>query len=389
MKKTTLKISLVLVMLLAFVSTLMIFSNVKATETDDIILLDDATNEGTTSQEALEEVYNDDLYEVSDGDYTMDRLVDGNAFIISSGNVTVTGKINGALYVLAKEVTISKDAYIYDSAYIAASKVKLDAYVYDCYVATQEFEMGENAYVQRDLRAVTQDSNLLGTVYRNAFISSGTIKCSESNYGLLVYGNLEYTSKERIENEESIVPYGTITFQETKETEKVEDTIGDKVVDLIQKIIFAVSIYVLITFVTSKFNDKLGDYISSKSVKTFFIGLLGLIVVPIVAVLLMVTVIGLPLGCILLVLYVFAALLSTTVTEIAISNKIAGKIKLDKNIWTKMLSVAIVVVVVYVLKIIPVISGLVGIITVFLGFGIIASYVFGKVKENKNTEIAE
>ena len=137
------------------------------------------------------------------------------------------------------------------------------------------------------------------------------------------------------------------------------------------KIVFALVLYVVLTFFAPKFTEKLADYISNKSLKTILYGLLGVIAIPFASILLMVTVIGLPLAFILLGLYVMIFVLSTTITVFAVSNKIAGIIKLDKNIWTKMLTVALVVVVLYLLKLIPIVSSLVSIVAVLLGFGII------------------
>ena len=393
MKKTTLKISLVLLTILAFLLTLIMFSNVKATDTDiNAINTDTDSVENPIDEEETLDIEEEDLFEIANESYTMDRLINGNAFIMGSDDVTITGQINGSLYVMAKNVTISSEANIVDAVYILGTNVKLDAPVYDCYVCASNFEMGENGFVQRDLRVYANDSTLLGTVYRNAFISSSNINYLNDDVGLLVYGNLEYNSKEKIENEEAIAPYGEVKYiQDTNTEEEVTDSIGHYGMSLIQKIVFTVIIYVLIAYVTPKFNTKLADYVSStsKSVKAFFIGLLSLIVIPIISIILFITIIGLPVGLILLTLYILLAYLSTSITEIAISNKVAEKINLNKNIWTKILSLVIVIAVIYVLKLIPVISSIVGIITVLLGFGIVTSYLFGKTKEKENVETSE
>ena len=406
MKKTSLKIVLSMIMVIAFISTLLVFSKVNATETlvttnntEETNALDvtddlgvdqegDTSNTYTEQQTDNTEIYEDDLYKFAQEDYIMDQTVNGNAFIMCSGDVKITGKVNGSLYVLAKNIEISSEAYIVDAIYACGTNVKLDAPVFDFYVAAQNFEMGENTLIQRDLRAVAQNSDLLGTIYRNAFISSGAINTSRDDMSLLIYGDLEYSSKEKIQNEELIAPSGTIKFKQVEEKEQTteKDNISNKFMNLIQKVIFAIAIYIILTVAAPKFNEKISNYISKKSIKTCFIGLLGIIAIPLISILLMVTVIGLPLGFILLGLYVIIFALSTTIAKIAISNKLAEKIKLDKNIWTKMISVALVVIVIYVLKLIPIVSGLISIIIGLLGFGIIISNTFEK---NKDTQISE
>lgn len=409
MKKTSLKVLLGTVMILVFISTLFIFSKVNATETqerevdysdennlDGEVSEDLDVNEGFTEDDTFtaddltdsSEIYEKDLYEFSQGDYTLEKIVNGNVFIMCSGNVTIKSQINGSLYVLAKSIDITSEAYIVDAVYAMGTNVKLDASVFDFYVVAQNLEMGENTFIQRDLRVAAKNSNLIGTVYRDAYISSDVINTTKDESKLFIYGNLEYSSKEKIENPETIVPTGEVKFNQVEQKEQTTQkaNIGSKFMNLIQKIIFAAAIYFVLAFVSPKFNEKLADYISGKSIKTVLKGLLGLIVIPVISVLLMITVVGLPLGFILLGLYIIAIILSTTLANIAISNKVAEKLNLDKNIWTKLLSLVIVVTVIYVLKLIPVVSGIIGIITVLLGFGIIIASVFSK---NKETQISE
>lgn len=328
-----------------------------------------------TNNSEQPEVFDGDLYKFENNDCVIDQMVDGNVYVMCNGNVTVTGQINGSLYVLAKELNITSDSYIADAVYACATSVKLDASVYDFYVVAQNLEMGENAYIQRDLRATAQNSTLLGTIYRNAFISSGTLNYKKDESSLLVYGNIEYSSKDKIDvnDEKTIVPTGTITYNEDTQINEngPKNVIGEKILDLAMKIVFAVVLYVLFTLLAPRFIERLAEFISTKSLKTILFGLLGVVAVPFASILLMVTVIGLPLAFVLLGLYVMIFVLSTTITVFAVSNKIAGIIKLDKNIWTKMLTVALVVVVLYLLKLIPIVSSLVSIVAVLLGFGII------------------
>ena len=186
--------------------------------------------------------------------------------------------------------------------------------------------------------------------------------------------------KDKIEDEKTIAPAGNVTYKENVESNdnNQKNIIGEKILGIVTKIVFAVVLYALFTFFAPKFTEKLADYISNKSLKTILYGLLGVIAIPFASILLMVTVIGLPLAFVLLGLYVMIFVLSTTITVFAVSNKIAGMIKLDKNIWTKMLTVALVVVMLYLLKLIPIVSSLVSIVVVLLGFGIIISNIIEK-----------
>ena len=104
MKKTSLKVLLGTVMILVFISTLFIFSKVNATETqerevdysdennlDGEVSEDLDVNEGFTEDDTFtaddltdsSEIYEKDLYEFSQGDYTLEKIVNGNVFSFS------------------------------------------------------------------------------------------------------------------------------------------------------------------------------------------------------------------------------------------------------------------------------------------------------------------
>ena len=210
-------------------------------------------------------------------------------------------------------------------------------------------------------------------------MSSWSLNYKKDETQLLVYGNIEYSSKDKIEDEKTIAPAGTVTYKEVIESNNNQkNIIGEKILAIVMKIVFAVVLYVVFTSFAPGFTEKIADYISNKSLKTILYGLLSVIAIPFAAIILMMTVIGLPLAFVLLGLYVMIFVLSTTITIFAVSNKIAGMIKLDKNIWTKMLSVALVVIILYLLKLIPIVSSLVSIVAVLLGFGIIICNVIKK-----------
>ena len=77
------------------------------TDEPEITLDDDHNHDGEQV-----DIYEGDLYIFENKPYTMDKMVDGNVFIFGK-DVTITGQVNGAVYVCASgTLTIDENAYI-------------------------------------------------------------------------------------------------------------------------------------------------------------------------------------------------------------------------------------------------------------------------------------
>lgn len=346
-------------------------------ETDEDIEPINETDDETVDEQynaqsgANQDIHEGDLY-LTGNDVTMDKLVNGNVYIFGN-NVTVTGQIAGNLFVGANKVEF-KDAYIESSAYICANSVNFGAVASDLYVCCNTLEIPTNYGVYRDLKSYSNSATLLGIIGRNADCEATTLSLSKDDAKATIYGDFNYGSISEIEIPEGSVEGETKYSKITKNYN--QSNISDYIYEALCAIIFTLVIYGLALLFTKGSIEKCTKITAKKFLPAFGIGLLTLILVPIVSILLMITVVGVPLSFAILVFYGLLISLATSVFSIAIANVLCDKFKLSNN-WLKVLGIAIVSLLVYIIGIIPYVS-ILKILIVILGFGTLVMNMFFK-----------
>ena len=276
----------------------------------------------TTEEEA--EIYNGDLY-LFDTKVVMDKLVDGNVFIVAK-EVEITGQVNGSLFVCADKLTFN-DCYVRYSVFALANSIYYNGACNDLYVASNNIEMTYDSYVVRDLKSLSSDMNFKAAVGRDADLYFDKIELGEGEDIPIVYGNLRYSAPSEV-----TIPEGVIT-----ETGSVTYTSNTSVFEIINNflgcIVTVVALYIAIKSFIPKLSEKLENEKLSivKILKCFGIGLGSIIVVPILFILLLLTQIGIKLGFTLILLFVLACLISTPILAIVITNLLKPILKLDKK----------------------------------------------------------
>ncbi len=355
--------------------------NIEAT-TEEVVNEDNSQENPEEVQNSVgKDIYQGDLYLFEDN-ITMDKLVDGNVYIFGN-NVKVTGQVAGNLFVMANKVTF-EDAYIESSTYILANEVYFKAVSSDLYVACNTLEIPTDYGVYRDLKCAGNSISIVGIIGRNANIECTTLSLEKDGAKADIYGNLEYSSATEITVPEGAIQ-GNVKYSPIAENTKTKDTVLDYIFSAITAIVFALVIYGLALLFTKDSIEKCTKITSNKFLPAFGIGLLALIIVPIVSILLMISVIGLPVAFTLLALYGLLIAISTSVFAICISNIICNKLN-KTNKWLTALFVAIISLLIYILGIIPYI-GFLKLLLVILGFGIITMCIlFKNIKFEKATK---
>lgn len=90
--------------------------------------------------------------------------------------------------------------------------------------------------------------------------------------------------------------------------------------------------------------------------------------IPLVSLLLMITVIGIPMGVILLIVYGLALYLARIITAVLMGNMILRRIG-QVTFWTELLQVLIGLLIIEILSLLPVINILTGVVVVVIGLG--------------------
>lgn len=374
------KISLVLITLL-IVSVLCTFCYATEiqprTGSGDAVTTSEVDEDDEPTTMPQYDITHDDLFVAENGDYEMDKLVDGNVYIISNGNVKISGEVSGSVYVLAKgTVELTEDAYIiYGSLYVCSTGVKINGRVRDVYACTESFETLQNAYIDRNVAVAGNNVKLRGVIYRNVYLSAANIDVSDEQESLLIGGNFNYSSKNKIEGLEDVVLYGDINFNQEETKEVSSFSIRDFIFSGITSIVYVLVIYFILMLIASKFAGNVENDLKEKGIVAFGIGLLGWIgalIVFIASIIIFCTEVGIPVAILAWVAMFIAIYISSAVVSIAISGIIKEKVeKIKGNKGLEICTIAVVALCIWLLQKIPFVGGIFKFVILTLGLGLI------------------
>ena len=262
---------------------------------------------------------------------------EGDKYIFED-NAVLEESVNGNVYIFGQNVEIGKDVVILGNAFVGGNSVTIEANVsgtifllgenavvngecQDLYAFSTNFILGENAYVERDVKVAGNNVTIKGSINRD-LVSAASNTSIGGGLFTKVVRNIAYSGTLDASDEikEKAVEFKTDLNVEEAETEI--SAIGEKIAGAFLTIgkIISISTSVLITLIFA-FVFKNRNEENEKYVKNIFIGMLYLILTPIVAVLIMLTIIGLPVGLLILLLYILALLVTIPAAIVSIAQK--------------------------------------------------------------------
>lgn len=389
------KSKILMMFFIAILLLSLLFTNTKvfATETDNQVTEENTESEITEEETSgdTEMIYEGDLYvlfsedDYSETTYVMDKYVDGNVFIFGQ-DVKITGQVNGSLFVFASSLEIAENAYIACHVFAYASDITMSGYTTDMYVACNNFEMTSTGVIYRDLKLGTENAILYGQVGRDVDLSADNITVyKDDDTQLFVAEDFNYSSANEIADIDKITVNGEVTFTETQEDTSNDNVVQEHIYKATTNAVFTLAVYALIIFLAPKFTQKSKEFVSTRSLIAAAVGLGFLVLVPIIAFILIFTIIGIPVSIAIIVLYALILMIGNTVVTGTINEFIVDKVPALNNIWKKILLIIPVSIVVYLVKQIPVIGGWFGFILILIGIGIVVLYQFDKRK--KETDV--
>jgi cytoskeletal protein CcmA (bactofilin family) len=316
----------------------------------------------------------------------VDGNVEGTTFA-SGQDVQINGVIHGDLFVAAQTVTIN--GKVDGNIYGAAQNMKVGTEsTADVFAAAQTIELVKEAIIGRDLFTVGQTINMNGTVKRQFFgggsdiLISGNIggdaNLDASNITLLdgtvIKGDFLYRSIKQA----TIDPGTTITgetdwSQATPVTEQPKQKPYSEVVSILLKIAGAMIIWLIIRLLWPSFWERIARTVKEQPLKTIGMGALIFILTPIAIILMMITVIGIPLGIITGFVYGATLYLSKIVVAAFGAAMLAerfGWAKQGKGVWAVLLCLALLIL----LFEVPMLGAAAWLVTAFTGLGSLLLY---------------
>jgi len=284
--------------------------------------------------------------------FAQDIVIDGKVrggFRGGCASFTLNDTLWGDMVIGAGEVEIAPNAVVYGDIYAGAGEIDIRGQV----------EGNIIAYVER--------FKLSGKV-------TGTVKIVveeiDFSKGAMIGGNLRYKREEEFKDDYSQYVAGKIFF-----TKYVEDDCEScEWIWGLWLFLGSVVIGLLICGFFGKWLDKGAEFFSHNLGKALGLGFLSFLVLPVAGIILSVTVIGIPLGIILLFLYGLFLYLGWITAAAILGNWGLKMIKWEKAGW--IITGIIGLVVLSILAMIPVLGCLLNFCAMILGLGLILMLLY-------------
>lgn len=373
------KITKKLVVLL--LSFFLVLSSICLASAEPVVTSNDLEN---TTKSPVTNIMNTDLY-VGEQDVVIEDVVNGNVFAFGS-TVTVKGEIVGDLFVMANTLTIEESAVIYNNIFALANTFVMKGNAYDIYALANNFELASSGYVYRDIRLYAESVNLSGLIKKDAYIFSSSITMPE-NAKSLIGGNLNYTS-----TQEFSIPEGAV-LGEVKYTPYEENTVSagkiilSYITSFITTILYAIVIILLATFFAPKFIEKANYVLIKKPFISAGIGILSIVLIPVLAIILLMTGFLSYISIAILVVYGLILSITLAIFSMAIGKYIVDKIKNPSKVKFILFSI-LSAIVLWLLQIIPYIGNYMSLFIYVVGLGVFlfAFFMRKDVNEANNSK---
>ena len=404
LKNKTKIIAFLLVLILAISSSFVYADNETSSE-NDIALISDTSetkpvetnveNTVSTNETSKDSYKNSDVYLMGDN-VTIDYVVDGNLFVMAD-TVTINSKIGGDAFIMAKTINVGDQAYIFSNLFAMANSIDIKGVVYDVYALSQNFTIS-NGYIYRDAKLCCNTININGTIGRNAFVSCSNINFNtDENDKGIIYGDLTYSTPSELSFDKNIVN-GNVTYKAPKVSpeKSVREIVASYISDLGAFLAFVIIIWLVCLWLAPKFLNDTNKFVGKKTLNVLGTGLLTLIAVPIACIILLLLQLTAGISLLTVAIYILALIVAKSIFTIVANNYLCSKLNINKN--TGIFGMLIVSgVIVWVISELPYVGGIVSFIISVLGLGVLVSAILPKkakkasdtneVKETTKTDI--
>ena len=315
-----------------------------------------------------------DLY-ILENNVSVENDVDGNLFVLAD-NADISGNVAGNVFVMATNVSIKSN--VSGSVFVLADNLNfVNGQVTDVYFYGNNISMSETAVVTREAKMMAATIKISGTITGDLYTQADIISLDETGSitGKLVYsGELNQAAEGQIGSIEKQEIKKIVIDQRSNFEKKAESILSKTVTAL-----FIIGLMVIISNNKIEAKLTLSDY-----VKGTVGGFVWIIVIPVIAMFLMLTIIGLPFAILLITLYVLMFFVAIPAMSLQISAYILNIKNKDSKVLLWLLGVLIYCALA-ILRQIPVVGGVITFITGLYGFNLIIKTLFSKKKE-KNVE---
>lgn len=356
------------------------FENLYSSEEDGIMPI-------SGDYEIPTELIDSDIY-LCEQNISIEKEVNGNIYVIGKTIDISSSYLNGNIFAIGQDVTIN--GLISGSVYVIGENINIGATAVDTvYALGKNVSLDTNSNVMCDFKVSGENLNIAGNINRNLEAYVENINIDESSE-YIAKGNVSYSKD--FSDPRGIL--GEVSVTQHQESEKTIEEVKKVVVldriksEIITVISTAIIIAVIYLIVKNNQTIKVENY--SQEIGTNLLkGFLSLIIIPVVALILLFTIIGIPLSLLLITLYIVALFISIPVASLRIA-EIGYNVKpINSNKAFIILYAICVYIVIKLIALIPVIGGLINFLVVLYGLGNLIKYIFPSKKQNVKKEEVE
>lgn len=323
----------------------------------------------------------------------VDGDVNGTAFAAGT-NIYVNGTVNGDLFVAGTNIEINGTVLgnIYgagqDIAYnsntsqgdvvFAGQRIYISS---DAVVNRELFAAGNiiniDGTIARDFYGAGADITISGTVERNAWMDAQDIQLLSSG---TIGGDLYYRSEQKANLRSGTIHGNTEWKRVERSHEMTQWSWSSQLLGALFTIVSSILIWTAITLLKPEVWEKTSAKIFTQPLKTLGVGALALIVTPILSILIMLTIVGIPLAFLIGTFYGIFLFLSRIVVAVFIGKWLAktlGWKELHKGLWLTLLGLILITA----LTLVPYLRILIWLLVLFTGLGSLITGCLTRGKE--------
>ena len=366
-----------------------------ADDTSNVDASEDTTEENETDYNTQDSTEDENDYTTKDStsknyfyagteDVNITTPVEGDVFVVTSGNVIIDTDICGNAFICANTVTIGEYSIIEASLFNASNSLILSGDVgINVYNISKNLTL--SGTVDYDVFSSSAQSNLSGYISRNANISSENITISDE---LSIEVDLNYSSKKQVDIPENTVE-GKVNFSSINTDTEVSTItkMNDFLTSVLSLAVLAIVLFVIGKWLNCKFISTYPDLVKNLP-KSLLYGFLTLIVVPVISLILLICGVTINLAFILTALYLVLLLIASSIVIVILSKLVAEKlnVKFEKanNTLLTILSIIVLSIVYKLIQLIPVLGSITIFAFLIIGIGILINNIIPN-KEVKNS----
>jgi hypothetical protein len=320
----------------------------------------------------------------------------GNDIIVAGGTVTLNGyvgddircaggrlyiqkSIGGDLVIAGGQVTVNRDVVIGGGLLMGGGDITFNGTVNKS-VKAAFGSLVFNGRAEKDIEVRGGDLQINGTVMGPSIISARKITIgNDASFN----NNVRYWNDKGSADFRQSIKNGKAIYDPSLkiETGRWYYLGGLSVLGLLWYIGMALLMIAIIQYLFNATMQKAGDTVFNKALKSSGFGLLFFIAVPIAAIIAFITIIGVPVGLLLLFNYIILILLATVITSLVAAHWINNRFNYKWSYWKLVFTALGIFIVLKLISLMPFLGWFIVLLAICMAFGAILQNINWKRKQ--------